>query len=54
MFELTQQEVEYLRSIFLTANINTKSRYLPHVFTEQGIYMLMTVLRGELAIKQSL
>ncbi|MGN0495192.1 MAG: ORF6N domain-containing protein [Lachnospiraceae bacterium] len=53
MFELTQQEVESLRSKFLTANINSKSRYLPHAFTEQGIYMLMTVLRGELAIKQS-
>ena len=29
------------------------SRYLPFAFTEQGIYMLMTVLRGEIAIKQS-
>ena len=28
-------------------------KYLPYVFTEQGIYMLMTVLRGELAIRQS-
>ena len=28
-------------------------RYLPYAFTEQGIYMLMTVLKGELAIKQS-
>lgn len=28
-------------------------RYNPYVFTEQGIYMLMTVLKGELAIKQS-
>ena len=25
----------------------------PYAFTEQGIYMLMTVLRGELAVKQS-
>ena len=25
----------------------------PYVFTEQGIYMLMTVLRGDLAVKQS-
>ena len=31
---------------------NTK--YLPYAFTEQGIYMLMTVLKGELAVKQSL
>ena len=29
------------------------SRYLPYVFTEQGIYMLMTVLKGELAVQQS-
>lgn len=28
--------------------------YLPYVFTEQGIYMLMTVLKGELATKQSI
>ncbi len=42
-----------LRSNFLTANINTKSRYQPYVFTETGIYMLMTVLNGELATRQS-
>ena len=28
-------------------------KYLPYAFTEQGIYMLMTVLKGELAAKQS-
>lgn len=28
-------------------------RKLPYVFTEQGIYMLMTVLKGELATRQS-
>ena len=53
MFELTDNEVKYLRSNFLTANINSKSRYNPHVFTEQGLYMLMTVLKGPLAVKQS-
>lgn len=53
MFELTDDEVEDLRSNFLTANINSKSRYNPHVFTEQGLYMLMTVLKGPLAVKQS-
>lgn len=42
----------------LTLNVETKKRgknikYNPYVFTEQGIYMLMTVLRGELAIQQS-
>ncbi len=53
MFELTDEEVEHLRSNFLTANLNSKSRYKPHVFTEQGLYMLMTVLKGPLAIRQS-
>ena len=27
--------------------------YLPYAFTEQGVYLLMTVLRGDLAVKQS-
>ena len=52
-FQLTQDEVEYLRSKFSTTNISTMSRSLPYAFTEQGIYMLMTVLKGELAVKQS-
>lgn len=51
-FKLTREEVENLRSKKLTSNWGG-SRYLPFAFTEQGIYMLMTVLRGELAIKQS-
>lgn len=42
-----------LRTNFSTANISAKSRYNPHVFIEQGLYMLMTVLKGELATKQS-
>ena len=29
------------------------TRYLPYAFTEQGIYMLMTVLKGERATQQS-
>ncbi|MBO4608413.1 MAG: ORF6N domain-containing protein [Lachnospiraceae bacterium] len=53
MFELTDQEVEDLRCNNCTANIDSKSRYNPHVFTEQGLYMLMTVLHGELAARQS-
>ena len=53
MFELTDDETEYLRTNFSTANISSKSRYNPHVFTEQGLYMLMTVLKGPLAVKQS-
>ena len=33
--------------------MTSKSRSLPYAFTEQGIYMLMTVLRGDLATAQS-
>ena len=30
------------------------TRKLPYAFTEQGIYMLMTVLKGEIAVQQSI
>lgn len=58
MFQLTDNEVEELsRSKFLTSmqtkGIKGGRTYNPYVFTEQGIYMLMTVLKGELAVKQS-
>ena len=53
MFELTDRETENLRTNFSTANLSSKSRYNPHVFTEQGLYMLMTVLKGPLAVQQS-
>lgn len=53
MFRLTREEYQEI----LRCNIFTSSwggsRYLPYAFTEQGIYMLMTVLRGDLAVKQS-
>ena len=54
MFQLSDEEVEYLRSQFVTANISSKSCSNPYVFTEQGVYMLMTVLKGELAVRQSI
>lgn len=58
-FQLTKEELEELaRSKFLTAQIWATNKggrtSLPYVFTEQGIYMLMTVLKGELATKQSI
>ena len=55
-FQLTKEEWEILRSKNLTSKSETGSggrRYLPYVFSEAGIYMLMTVLKGELAVKQS-
>ena len=51
MFQLTDEEWVYLRSQIVTAN--PMSRTLPYAFTEQGVYMLMTVLKGELATHQS-
>lgn len=52
MFQLTAEEWENLRCKNCTSSWGG-SRYLPLAFTEQGIYMLMTVLRGELATQQS-
>ena len=54
MFQLSDEEIDILRSQNATANINTMSRSNPYVFTEQGLYMLMTVLKGALAEKQSI
>lgn len=53
MFQLTETELENLKSQFATSSWGGK-RKLPHAFTEQGIYMLATVLRGELAEQQSI
>ena len=59
MFQLTDEEMlEVSRSQIVTLN-EKKTRgknikYNPHAFTEQGIYMLATVLRGELAEQQSI
>lgn len=50
---VTAKVSDDLRSNFLTANVSSMSRSLPYAFTEQGVYMLMTVLKGELAVKQS-
>ena len=48
-------ETQVLRSQFATSKLEKRGgrQYLPYVFTEQGIYMLMTVLKGDLAVDQS-
>ena len=54
MFRLTKEEVEeHLRSQNVTLDWGAYSKYLPYAFTEQGLYMLMTVLKGDIAIEQS-
>ena len=59
-FQLTWEELEIISSLRSRSKISTLNtgrgsnvKYLPYAFTEQGIYMLMTVLRGDLAIRQS-
>ena len=51
--ELYRYEVKRLNEqVKITQGKNIK--YNPYAFTEQGIYMLATVLRGELATQQSI
>ena len=52
--ELSSDELAHLRSKFLTANVSPKSRALPKVFTERGLYMLATILKGEQAVRTTL
>jgi hypothetical protein len=50
MFELTLEEYESLRSQFGTLKQGAHSKYLPIVFTEQGVAMLSSVLNSKQAI----
>ena len=52
MFVVTKEEFEILRRQIGTANFS-KTRALPYAFTEQGVYMLATVLNSSLAIDVS-
>jgi len=65
VFRLTKEEAEALRSQFVTSNVNVDlrsqiatskrgrggRRYLPFVFTEQGVAMLSGVLNSDQAIE---
>lgn len=57
-FQLTKDELSVCSRCKISTMKNDgrghNVKYLPYAFTEQGIYMLMTVLKGELAIKQSI
>ena len=53
---MESENIESSRSKFLTLNKGSRGsniKYAPYAFTEQGIYMLMTVLKGERATAQS-
>ncbi len=67
MFQLNEKEHNFLRSQIVTSNkenlrfqIGTSKsnrggrRYLPYVFTEQGVAMLSGVLKSDIAIKVSI
>ncbi|MCR5695134.1 MAG: ORF6N domain-containing protein [Clostridia bacterium] len=58
-FQLSKDEVDMIqRSKKSSSGIWAAGKggrsYLPFAFTEQGIYMLMTVLKGDLATRQSI
>lgn len=50
MFQLSKEEAAHLLSQFATSSWGGY-RNLPHVFTEQGVAMLSSVLRSDRAIK---
>lgn len=56
-FQLTDEEYKNLRSKILTSSLDNSyggRRYLPKVFTEQGVYMLATILKGKKASQMTL
>lgn len=57
-FQLTEEEYINLRSQIATLSLykgwGTHRKYLPYVFTEQGVSMLSAVLRSETAIDVSI
>lgn len=56
-WKLTKDEANNLRSQFATSSEENNyggRRYLPRVFTEQGIYMLATILKSSVATKVSI
>ena len=61
MFQLTNDEVNFVKSQFATSSIkgflqgqDGGRRTLPYAFTEQGIYQLATVLNGDIAEQTSI
>jgi hypothetical protein len=54
MFELTKKEYDSLRSQFVILKDESRgqhSKYLPYVFTQEGVAMLSGVLRSPVAIQ---
>lgn len=56
-FQLTKEEYDFLRCQNVTSKKESGSggrRYLPYVFTEQGIAMLSAVLKSDIAVEVSI
>ncbi len=56
-FQLTEEETHSLRSQFVILNKNGRGqhrKYMPYVFTEQGIAMLSGLLKNEIAVQVSI
>ena len=56
-FVLDDAELSFLRSKFSTLEINGQgkyTKYAPRVFTEQGVYMLATILKSKVATEVSI
>ena len=57
IIELTPQEANSIRSKFLTIEEDKKgkhTKYIAKAFTEKGLYMLATILKGEVATKTTI
>jgi hypothetical protein len=55
MFQLTDDEVNSLRSQFVTSNVGRGGRrYLPYAFTEHGVAMLSSVLNSDRAVQMNI
>nr|WP_300673711.1 ORF6N domain-containing protein [Soonwooa sp.] len=53
-FQLTEEEAHNLRFQIGTTSLNYGGRrYLPYVFTEQGVAMASAILRSDIAVKMS-
>ena len=56
-FQLHDNEFQNLRCQFVTSSLSSNyggRRYMPYVFTEQGIAMLSALLKSDIAIKVSI
>jgi len=55
MFQLTEKELENWKSQFATSNKEVMGlRKMPYAFTEEGIYMLATVLNSTVAVQTNI